>query len=249
MLGQTLTVVQRSSSETPTTYTIIGVTAPEFQGHHVPPTGWVPLTADSASLTERNSPQVSLIGRLGAGVSAEQAKAELDNIARRLTELYPHNNRANSVQLFPGMMLINDRVLKGVFYIFSPVFLGVGLTLIIACLNMANLLLARGVTSQHEIGVRLALGASRARIVRQLLTENFLLCALGAGTAVIFAIWTLQILQPILASAPLAEVPEMGHYISQIRIGLDWRILAFASLTGLAAGLTAGLAPALHSVR
>jgi len=119
---------------------------------------------------------------------------------------------------------------------------------VIACMNVANLLLARGVTRQHEIGVRLVLGAGRARLVRQLFAENFLLCVLGAAAALLLALWTLQALKPALVSA-LATEPKAQQFVSTVDIGLDRRMIGFGALLAVIAGLTAGLAPALHSVR
>src|ERR1043165_380461 len=102
----------------------------------------------------------------------------------------------------------------------SPVLLGFALVLVIACMNVTNLLLARGVTRQHEIGVRLVLGAGRGRLVRQLFAENFLLCILGAAAAVLMAIWSLQVLKPALISALVTE-PKAQDFVRSIKIGLD----------------------------
>src|SRR5690606_797554 len=127
---------------------------------------------------------------------------------------------------------------------------GFGLTLVMACLNVANLLLARGVTRQHEIGIRLTLGASRGRIVRQLFAENFLLCVLGAGAALVLALWTLQVLRPILLSVLAnSKLLEATNYLSRIRIGFDGPLIGFGALMMVIAGLTAGLGPAFQAVR
>lgn len=249
VLGTTLTARELGGTGSQTTFTIIGVTAQEFLGQSaIPPAGWIPLTAHPAAIGDRTRALVSLIGRMNAGISAPQAKADLDAIARRLSQLYPDEKRASSVQLSPGMKLVNIGQSPELLLALSPILLGFALTLVIACLNVANLLLARGVTRQHEIGVRLSLGASRGRIVRQLLAENFLLCGLGAAAALLLAVWTLQALQPILMSA-LDELPEAKNYVSKIEIGLDRRIIGFGVLMAAVTGLTAGLAPALHSVR
>ncbi|MEO6567780.1 MAG: ADOP family duplicated permease [Opitutaceae bacterium] len=247
VLGKTLTTLDGNGSSR-TIYTIIGVAQPDFVGQSVvPPAGWIPLTANPAALNKRSGYYFSLIGRMRAGISMSQAKADLDAIARGLADLYPEA-QTNAVALSPGMRLFDPSLSPGAAVAMSPVLLGFALVLVIACLNVANLLLARGVTRQHEIGVRLALGAGRGRIVRQLFTENLVLCGLGAGAALLLAIWTLQALQPI-AMSMLADEIQARNFLSMIEIGLDRRIVGFGALLAIVAGLTAGLAPALHSVQ
>ncbi|QYM80323.1 ABC transporter permease [Horticoccus luteus] len=249
VLGTTLAIRDLDGKKRETAYTIIGVAAPSFLGQSADtPAAWIPLTANPAELGDRLRPLVSLTGRMKAGVSPPQAKADLDAIARRLEQQYPAERRPTSVHLAPGMMLVDSEYLTKVLMPMSPILLGFALTLVIACLNVANLFLARGITRQHEIGVRLALGAGRGRIVRQLFAENFLLCGLGAVAAMLLAIWTLQGLRPIAMSA-FADLPEVRNYLGTIQIGLDWRIIGFGALLAAVAGLTAGLVPALHSVR
>jgi macrolide transport system ATP-binding/permease protein len=232
-----------------TAYTIIGVAAPDFVGQSpIAPAGWVPLTGTSYPRDDRSQRMLWLTGRLRAGVAPAQAKAELDTIAQRLAQTYPEERRANAVLLLPAMRILNIGLNPQFLLAMSPVLLGFALVLVIACLNVANLLLARGVTRQHEIGVRLVLGAGRGRLVRQLFAENLLLCALGAGAALLPAIWTLQALKPLLLSV-LASEPEARNFVRMIDIGLDHRIVGFGALLAAVAGLTAGLVPALHSVR
>jgi len=232
-----------------TAYTIIGVAAPDFVGQSpIAPAGWVPLTGTTYPRDDRSRRELWLTGRMRAGVSPAQARADLDAIALRLAQAYPEERRANAVMLLPAMRILTIGLNPRFLMAMSPVLLGFSLVLVIACLNVANLLLARGVTRQHEIGVRLVLGAGRGRLVRQLFAENFLLCALGAGAALLLAMWSLQALKPLLLSA-LADEPEAQHFVSTIKIGLDHRIIGFGALLAAVAGLTAGLVPALHSVR
>jgi len=249
VLGTTLATVDLQGGTGRTVYTVVGVAAPDFVGQSaIPPAGWIPLVAHPTVISNRARPLVSMIGRMRAGISTAQAKADLDEIARQLGRLYPEERRANSVQLLPGMRLTNFALDPMFALAMSPVLLGFALVLVIACLNVANLLLSRGVTRQHEIGVRLVLGAGRGRIVRQLFAENFLLCVLGAGAALLLAIWTLQALKPMLLSLLAGEI-EARNYVSMIEIGLDRRMVGFGAVLAVVAGLTAGLAPALHSVR
>jgi macrolide transport system ATP-binding/permease protein len=232
-----------------TAYTIVGVAAPDFTGQSpIPPAAWAPLTGTGHPVGDRSKHIVSLTGRMRAGVSPAQAKADLDLIAQRLAQAYPEPRRAETVHLLPAMRILNVGLDPAFAMAMSPVLLGFVLVLVVACLNVANLLLARGVTRQHEIGVRLVLGAGRGRLVRQLFAENCLLCLLGAGLALLLAMWSLEILKPALVSM-LASEPKAQHFVSAIELGLDRRIVGFGVLLAAVAGLTAGLAPALHSVR
>jgi predicted permease len=249
VLGRVL-MVQDLRGPTRTAYTVIGVAAPDFVGQSpIPPAGWMPLTANPYPLPrDRTKHVLTMTGRMRAGVSVDQATADLAVIAQRLAREFPEEHRANTVHLLPAMRILNIGLNREVAMAMSPVLLGFVLVLVVACLNVANLLLARGVTRQHEIGVRLVLGAGRGRLVRQLFAENLLLCVLGAGAALLMAIWALQALKPALISS-LATEPKARQFVSMIDIGLDGRIAAFGALLALIAGLTAGLAPALHSVR
>ncbi len=247
VLGRVLMTQQRRGEQT--AFTIIGVAAPDFVGQSpLVPAGWIPLTAGALPLGDRAQHLVAMTGRLRAGVSAEQAKADLDVIAQHLAQAYPEKRRAESVSILPAMRILNLGMNAQLAMALSPVLLGFVLVLVVACLNVANLLLARGVTRQHEIGVRLVLGAGRGRLVRQLFAENLLLCALGAAAALLLAMWSLQALKPALVSALAAE-PKAQAFVATINIGLDRRIIGFGALLAVVAGLTAGLAPALHSVR
>lgn len=247
VLGRVLLTQQRKGERT--AYTIIGVAAPDFVGQSpLVPAGWIPLTAGALPLTERAQHLVAMTGRVRDGVTREQARTDLELIAQRLAQAYPEKRRAESVSILPAMRILNMGMNAQLAMALSPVLLGFVLVLVVACLNVANLLLARGVARQHEIGVRLVLGAGRGRLVRQLFAENLLLCALGAAAALLLAMWSLQALKPALVSALAAE-PKAQAFVATIDIGLDRRIIGFGALLAGVAGLTAGLVPALHSVR
>ncbi|MBI2510552.1 MAG: ABC transporter permease [Opitutae bacterium] len=247
VLGRVLVIQQRPGERS--AYTIIGVAGPGFVGQSpLAPVGWIPIGSGALSLNDRSKHLVSLTGRLREGVTYPQAQSDLEVIAQRLARSFPEERRANAVSLLPAMRILNTGLNRELAVAMSPVLLGFVLVLVVACLNVANLLLARGVTRQHEIGVRLVLGAGRGRLVRQLFAENLVLCALGAAAALVLAMWALQALKPALVSALAAE-PKAQAFVSTIEIGLDSRIIGFGALLAIVAGLTAGLAPALHSVR
>ncbi|MEO5960528.1 MAG: ABC transporter permease [Opitutaceae bacterium] len=242
VLGKTLTLDRQA-------FTIVGVTSPEFVGRSpVPPAGWISLMM-RRGLDDRADNFLELIGRLKPGVTPMQANADLDVLAQRLALQYPGERRKVSVRLEPGMRWFNLPLTLHTVGETSPLLLGFAMVLIIACLNVANLLLARGVTRQQEIGVRLTLGASRGRIVRQLFTENLLLSAAGAAAGLVLALWTLQVLRPLVIAAMPASAAVLRNGWSLLDLSPDWRIFAFVGLLAIVASAAAGLAPALHASR
>lgn len=242
VLGQTIAF--QSPQGKRTEFQIIGVTTPNFVGQTpVPPAGWVPLTSIHAGLENRSLRSLFLIGRLRPDVTRDRAKADLDLITQRLTQSYPEENRPNSVLLPSAMRIFNPGFSPQLAVVLSPLLLGFGLVLLIACLNVANLLLARGAARQQEIGVRLTLGAGRGHILRQLLVENALLCLVGSTLGMLFAVWTLQGIRPLVVA--FLDSQQLARSIVElIPIGLNARIMIFAGGLSLAACLTAGFVPA-----
>lgn len=241
VLGTTLMLDRRA-------VTVIGVTSDEFVGPApAPPAGWLPLGVGdklSGDFGSGGRAASGLIGRLKPGISEAQAKADLDTIAARLAAEFPSANAKTAVELKRGLRFVNiPRTLLTAAQL-SPLFLGFGMVLVIACTNVANLLLARGVSRQAEIGVRLTLGASRGRIIRQLLAENVLLCLLGAVVGLALGTWTLQLLQPIILAPFMPAVWFM--FLKPVP---DLHVLGFTALLTLGATLVAGLLPAWHAVR
>ena len=233
-------------------YTVVGVTTAEFTGHHpAPPAMWIPLMMWSKpeNYEKRDVGAFRLIGRLRPGVTEAQAKADLDVIAARVAQLHPRTEAKNFVRLERGMRLIDIPLNARTVAAMTPVVLGFALVLVIACTNVANLLLARGVKRQQEIGVRLTLGASRGRIVRQLLVENLLLCTIAAVVGVVLAVWTLEILRPLILSELPADAQFNARVFRFLTLGLDFRVVAFTVLMAGIAALGAGLLPALHASR
>jgi putative ABC transport system permease protein len=183
---------------------------------------------------------MNVVGRLRPGVSLEQASAEMSAIATRLNQAYPDNRAGNTQATVLGEVEGRFEDMGTIFRSAGLIAMAiVGLILLIACANVANLMLARAAARRKEIGIRLALGASRARLVRQLLTESVLLALLGGGLGLLLALWVTDLMQGF--------VPVLEYKIVDNFFALDSRALIFTLIVSLATGLVFGLAPAWHS--
>jgi len=236
-------------------FTIVGVIPPEFKGalRGLSVDAWIPI-ASSRELgpsrrdrtQERGSRGLMLIGRLRPGVTVAQAQAAFTVIAAQLYAAYPEQWRTlrNTGRPISVVSERNSRVhpdLAGPIGGFMALLMVVvGLVLLTACANVANLLLARGASRAREIGVRLALGAGRRRLVRQLLTESVILAAAGGLFGVVVAVWLMRVL---MSFKPPVPVPVA------LNLHLDTSVLVFALLLSIATGAVFGLAPALHAAR
>lgn len=219
-------------------YTVIGVMPKtfEFQFWSKARELWVPAGYTKNDLTDRGSNSFIAVGRLKPGVTLEQAKVEMDTIGHRLAKQYPNDDRDMSATVMP-LTEFGMRELKTTLW---ALLAAVGFVLLIACVNVANLLLARGAGRQRELAIRCALGATRRRLVHQLITESLLMGFLGGIAGIIVAWLGLDLVTPLLPS-DLQYLP-FRHVGS---IALDGRVFVFALALSCLTGVLFGLAPAL----
>jgi putative ABC transport system permease protein len=240
LIGQKITLNNEA-------YTVIGVTAPDFQFPRrgeipfgVAPFGdalkvdlYLPIAFTPINMNDRRNNYLAVIARLKPSVSIQQASAEMNAIARRLTEQYPQANTDKGVRL----ALLQQQAVGKARTALLVLLGAVGFVLLIACANVANLLLARAAGRQKEMAIRASLGASRWRVARQLLTESLLLAISGGAAGLLLA---RRLVELLLAIAP-DNLPRAYD------IRLDTRVAGFTLLVSLLTGIVFGLLPALQA--
>src|SRR5690348_12674129 len=244
VIGQTVQVNNHA-------FTIIGVAPEKFLGayYFIQPDFYIPLStlglvdpSQSDALTKRSSNYLRVLGYLQPGVSPLQAMAAAQPLDQRLAQDFPDSHKGLSLLVLPELSARPEPGLGGFMSTAVIVFmLLVGLVLLIACANVANLILARANGRRKEFATRVALGASRWRMARQLLTETVLLSALGGIVGMVFARWAGMALTSIHIPT---DIP-----LRLFDLRLDWRIFSFAFLAALLTGLVAGLVPSLQASR
>jgi len=219
-------------------YTIIGVMPHgfEFPIQNEPLEFWTTIADDAAGSSpitaQRGAHFLHVIGRLKPGVSEAQAQSEAAAIAARLEQQYPDTNTHKGFRVESALAALVGDVRPALLILLGAV----ACVLLIACANVANLLLARAVNRHKEMAVRSALGASRLRIVRQLLTESVLLSLAGGVLGLVLAVWW----SDLLITLGKNDIPRA------IQVGVDWRVLGFTMAVSVLTGVVFGLVPALH---
>ena len=216
-------------------FKVIGIMPADFD-YPVGAEAWAPLDLGAAQNADRASHYLEVIGRLKSGTTMAQAQADLETIAAHLAQQYPQTNAGHGVRV---MSLVEDLTYGSRQFLW--VLMGAAaFVLLLACANVVNLQLARATVRQKELAVRLALGASRWQITRQLLVESVLMALLGGLAGVLLASWGGELMQRTIPPFIVQHIPGIKH------MKIDTGVLVFTLVVTLLTGILAGLAPALH---
>ena len=228
------------------TYEIAGVLPPSFRFLSIQQDTdvWLPLGSDPFvdRRFARGLRSAGVLGRLKRGVTLARAQAEMNTIAARLAETYPGDNRGRGIRV----MSLREQVVKNLRPAILVLTGAVGLVLLIACANVANLLLARATARRREMAIRAALGAGRGRLIRQLLTEHTILALAGGALGLLVATWAVGLMSALPKGAPSLFVP---YAFTHDDVGIDWIVMAFTATLAFATACLFGLSPALDTAR
>jgi putative ABC transport system permease protein len=215
-------------------YTVVGVTPPQFEFPSRQDELWVPIAFSPQEAANRGNNSYEVLGRMKPGVSLEQARSEMNTIAARLKQQYPDVVKSNA----SVVVSLHEQVVGDIRPALLVLLGAVGFVLLVACANVANLLLARSAVRRKEIALRVALGAGRLRLIRQFLTESVLLAALGGAAGMMLSLWGVNMLKAFIPE----NISEVGA------IAVDARVLGFTLLVSLLTGLLFGLVPAAQAL-
>ena len=254
MFGEDPAVIGRQVRLNGKPATVVGVTPKEFHGTFFAfqMDGYLPLSfvsqgeASDDFWTNRNHRELFVLGRLKPGISRGQAQASVDVLAKRLAVQFPSTDRKLNIRVIPEWMARPAPFVSSFVPIIAALFLSLAvMVLLLACINVANVLLARATARQREMGIRAALGAGRVRLIRQVLTESLLLALLGGITGALLGKWAIVAAGSFLHSV-VTTSSSLGYSMD---CSFDWRVFSYTLAAAAFTGVTAGLWPAVRAGR